>query len=52
LEAIRLAEKSELLRKTLGDAVFESLIDNKKIEWERYRAQVTEWELESYLPLL
>jgi len=51
-EAIQLAEKSELLRKTLGDAVFESLIENKKIEWERYRAQVTAWEMDSYLPLL
>jgi len=51
-EAIRLAEQSELLRKTLGNAVFESLIENKKIEWERYRAQVTEWELDSYLPVL
>jgi glutamine synthetase len=51
-EAIRLAEQSELLRKTLGDSVFESLIENKKIEWERYRAQVTEWELDSYLPVL
>jgi len=51
-EAIQLAEKSELLRKTLGDTVFESLIENKKIEWERYRAQVTAWEMDSYLPLL
>ncbi|MBN2027879.1 MAG: glutamine synthetase [Actinobacteria bacterium] len=51
-EAIKLAEKSELLRNTLGDAVFESLIENKKIEWERYRAQVTAWEMDNYLPLL
>jgi len=51
-EAIQVAEKSELLRKTLGDEVFRSLIENKKIEWERYRAQVTEWELGNYLPLL
>lgn len=51
-EAIRLAEESELLRKTLGHDVFNSLIENKKIEWERYRAQVTEWELHNYLPVL
>ena len=51
-DAIQRAEKSDLLRKCLGDDVFESLIENKKIEWERYRAQVTEWELESYLPIL
>ncbi|MDD3717927.1 MAG: glutamine synthetase family protein [Actinomycetota bacterium] len=51
-EAIQVAEKSEILRRTLGDAVFESLIENKKIEWERYRSQVTEWEKENYLPVL
>ncbi len=51
-EAIKLAEESELLRKTLGEEVFTSLIENKKIEWERYRAHVTEWELDNYLPLL
>jgi len=51
-EAIGLAERSELLRRTLGDAVFESLIENKKIEWERYRAQVTGWELGNYLAVL
>jgi glutamine synthetase len=51
-EAIQKAESSELLRKCLGEKVFESLIENKKIEWERYRAQVTEWEMVNYLPLL
>lgn len=51
-EAIQVAEKSELLRKALGGGVFESLIENKKIEWDRYRAQVTEWELENYLAVL
>ena len=51
-EAIQKAEGSELLRKCLGEEVLESLIENKKIEWERYRAQVTEWEMENYLPVL
>ncbi|MEW6555345.1 MAG: glutamine synthetase family protein [Actinomycetota bacterium] len=51
-EAIQRAEGSELLRRCLGDEVFASLIENKKIEWERYRAQVTEWEMQNYLPLL
>jgi len=51
-EAIRVAEESELMRKTLGDPVFKSLIENKKIEWNRYRAQVSKWELDSYLPVL
>jgi glutamine synthetase len=51
-EAVVLAEKSELLRQTLGDHVFEKLIENKKIEWDRFRAQVTTWELDQYLPVL
>lgn len=51
-EAISLAEKSKLLKKCLGDHVFDSLIKNKKIEWDRYRAQVTDYELNRYLPIL
>ena len=52
LEAILLAEESELVRKALGEHVFEAFIQNKKIEWENYRAQVTEYELQKYLPIL
>jgi len=51
-EAIQLTEKSELVRKTLGDHIFFKLIENKKIEWERYRIQVTSYELNEYLPVL
>jgi len=52
LEAILLAEKSEVVRKALGDHVFEAFIQNKKIEWDQYRTQVTEYELKKYLPIL
>ncbi len=52
VEAIEVAESSELVRKTLGDHVFYSLIENKKIEWEDYRSQVTGYELDRYLPTL
>ncbi|MBI2844580.1 MAG: glutamine synthetase [Armatimonadetes bacterium] len=51
-EAIKVAEKSELMRRTLGDHVFEKLIENKKVEWARFKAQVTSYELEEYLPIL
>ena len=51
-EAIELAERSELVRKTLGDHVFYTLLQNKKIEWNNYRTQVTEYELKRYLPIL
>jgi glutamine synthetase len=51
-EAIEVAEQSDLLRRALGDHVFEKFIENKKIEWQNYRSQVTEYELERYLPIL
>jgi glutamine synthetase len=52
LEAIQLTEKSELVRKALGDHVFDAFIRNKKIEWDQYRTQVTEYELKRHLPIL
>ena len=52
LEAVQATEDSELVRDALGEHVFNSFIQNKKIEWETYRAQVTDYEVERYLPLL
>jgi len=51
-EAVELAEKSALVRKALGDHVFEAFITNKKIEWDQYRAQVSDYEIKKYLPIL
>ncbi len=51
-EAILITAKSDLVRKTLGEHVFRSFIQNKKIEWDRYRSQVTDYEIRNYLPLL
>jgi len=51
-EAIKVTEKSELVRKALGDHVFHNFIENKKLEWERYRLQVTKFEYDEYLPVL
>ena len=51
-EAIGLAEESALLREALGDYTFNSFIKNKKIEWEEYRAVVTDYEVSRYLPML
>ena len=51
-EAINLAENSELLYEALGDHVFNSLIENKKIEWEDYRSTVTDYEVSRYLATL
>ena len=51
-EAIVLTEKSELVRKAFGDHIFHGFIENKKIEWDQYRSQVTDYELKKYLPIL
>jgi len=50
--AIDAAEGSELLAKALGCEMLEKLLDNKRIEWERYRSQVTSFELDEYLAIL
>jgi glutamine synthetase len=51
-EALQLTGKSELVRKALGDHIFDAFIKNKKTEWDQYRTQVTEYELNRYLPIL
>jgi len=52
IEAIQLTEKSELVKETLGDHVFKEFIENKKIEWNEYRRQITNYEIDKYLPIL
>jgi glutamine synthetase len=51
-DAIKEFENSELMRKVLGDHIFNQLIENKKIEWDRYRTTVTDFEVENYLPVI
>ena len=51
-EALQITENSEVVRKALGEHVFNTFIKNKKIEWDRYRTQVTDYELKRYLPIL
>ena len=51
-QAIALTEKSELVKKALGEHIFSRFIELKKKEWEEYRIQVTEYELKKYLPIL
>ncbi|MCK5587016.1 glutamine synthetase, partial [Candidatus Bipolaricaulota bacterium] len=51
-DAVRIAEGSEFLKKALGDHVFNAFIANKKIEWREYSTQVTEFEINRYLPIL
>jgi len=51
-EAISEVENSELVREALGDHIFDKFIENKKIEWDKYRIHVSQYELEKYLPIM
>lgn len=50
--AIHAMERSELVAETLGEHVFEFFLRNKRREWERYSQQVTQFEIDKYLPVL
>ncbi|HPP07201.1 MAG TPA: glutamine synthetase family protein, partial [Syntrophorhabdaceae bacterium] len=52
IEAIELAEKSEILKDALGEHIFNELIQSKKVEWDEYRIRIQTYELEKYLPIL
>jgi glutamine synthetase len=50
--AIATMEKSKLVRDTLGDGVFDYFLRNKRAEWDDYRRNVTQFELDRYLAIL
>lgn len=49
LEACGEMKKDALLQELLGSRVFEQFYDSKIAAWKEYDAQVTNWEIESYL---
>ena len=49
IEAVGELEKDEFVRETLGRHVSEKYIEAKKAEWDDYRSQVTDWEINQYL---
>jgi glutamine synthetase len=51
-EAVQYMKESELIKETLGDHIFKKFIENKKIEWDRYRTHVSKYELDTYLSIL
>ena len=51
-EACDVMQGSELVAETLGEQVFDFFLRNKRAEWQDYRRQVTEFELDRYLPVL
>ena len=51
-EAVRVMERSELAAETLGEHVFDFFLRNKRAEWNDYRAEVTQFEIDRLLPVL
>lgn len=51
-EAIACMRESALVRRALGDHIFDKFIENKQIEWDAYRSQVHQYEVDRYLPML
>src|SRR5215831_7230135 len=51
-EAIDEFSKSELMRRTFGDHIFDSYVKLKRAEWDDYRVQLTQWEVDRYLSVL
>ena len=51
-EAVSLMKQSNLVKESLGEFVFNTFIQNKEKEWDEYKGQVTNYEIERYLPIL
>ena len=51
-EAIDELEKDEVLQQALGEHAYQAFVRAKRAEWDEYRIQVTDWELNRYLETL
>jgi glutamine synthetase len=51
-EAIDELAQSDLVPKALGPHIFDRYVELKRKEWDEYRVQLSEWELERYLSVL
>ena len=48
-EALDQLEKSDLMRETLGDHIFDHFLAAKREEWDSYIRHVSPWEIDRYL---
>lgn len=48
-EAIRELKKDMVMRETLGEHILNRFVEAKTIEWDTYRTQVHDWEINQYL---
>jgi glutamine synthetase len=50
-KALEELEKDELVKSALTDHILKNYIEAKREEWEAYRIQVHQWELDRYLTI-
>jgi glutamine synthetase len=50
-EALNELKKDKLLQEVLGEHLFERYIDVKTKEWDEFKKQVTNWEIDTYLDI-
>ncbi len=48
-EAVKEAEADPFIREVVGDHVYDNYIAGKKAEWNEYRRQVSQWEIDKYM---
>ncbi len=48
-EAIRELKASELMRRVLGEHIYNRYIEAKLMEWDGYKTKVHKWEIDQYL---
>ena len=48
-EALCCMRQTPLMKTALGDHVYEKFLIAKQLEWDRYRTQVHNWEIDAYL---
>lgn len=51
MEAVNNLHEDQVMRETLGEHIFEHFVEAKLIEWDVYRTQVHQWEVEQYLTI-
>jgi len=51
-EALQELEQNQVIAEALGEHTFRRYVDAKLLEWDEYRIQVTQWELDRYLTTL
>ena len=49
IEAVKAAEADPFIKETIGEHAYDAYISGKKNEWNEYRQQISQWEIDRYL---